>query len=165
MRTFTTIASLAAGFALFTVSLHPADALRWPPDNNPTATVVRARSTRKVKKLVLTDAAKLVNEKRRKDVKTISNAVFFHKRDNNRHIPESIPLNTAKEICRMDASDCSGFVDLTEFVQEYIEEFPVDPASPKNGNGTGYFIHKDFKGRIIVSAPAAEDGWIIKETK
>jgi hypothetical protein len=165
MRTLLPLATLITGLALLAVETSPAEALRWPPDNNPTATVVRARSTRKVKLLKLTDEVKLRNEQRRKDVKTIANAFFYYKRDHELTVPESIPLKTAKELCRVSGSDCVGMVDLTDLLMPYLEEMPVDPASAKDGNGTGYFISKDWKGRVTISAPAADDGWIIKEVK
>lgn len=75
------------------------------------------------------------------------------------NLPQAIPLNRecasiGNEICKTDALDCKGLVDLSGILKEGTI-LPVD-ASRKAGNGTGYYVSHDGGGRIIMCAPFAE---------
>lgn len=116
-------------------------------------------------KVPKTDRLVQRNEQRRKDVLTIANAIFqYSYRGDSRDIPPTIPLLAAGEICRFEAKSCKGLISLKRFLQPYIATLPSDPLAPQ-GNGTRYFIQKDWRGRYTVSAPDAEEGWLIRVQK
>jgi len=76
------------------------------------------------------------------------------------NIPAVIPLNRecasiGNEICRIETSDCNGYVDLSGVLIGEEKELPVDPLR-KEGNGSGYYISNDGQGNILVCAPLSE---------
>ena len=104
------------------------------------------------------------NSQRRVDVQTISNAVYQYSIDNSGTIPVTIST-TPTEICKTDGS-CGGLVDLSVLTAngKYLVAMPTDPNT-SSVNGTGYRISKDANGRIVVSAPGAEDNATISITR
>ncbi len=115
------------------------------------------------KKIVERERETLRNWQRRTDVKNIANAVFFYKKAHKYELPPGIPLDTPMEICATNARDCTGMVDFRGLLKSYLNPLPRDPQAPKGGDGTGYFIYRDWKEKIYVSAPSAEEGWRIVE--
>lgn len=94
---------------------------------------------------------------RRSDVNTVLNAVYQYAIDNNGLLPTGIPVAPAAagEICRSGAADCTGFVDLSVLVPDYVVSMPVDPSAT-DANSTEYTIVQDANDRITVSAPNFE---------
>lgn len=108
--------------------------------------------------------AKVRNTERIASVHNILQAVLQYNLEAG-VFPESIGTIPA-EICRTDASNCNGLVDLSVLThnQEYLPSLPIDPASA-SPNGTGYGIFRMPSGRITVTAPGAERGAIIEITQ
>ncbi len=98
------------------------------------------------------------NAQRHVDVGTIIDAVHQYAINNQGNLPGTIPDNST-EICQTSASSCAGLVDLSALTAGglYIVAIPVDPKN-SSSTGTGYNINKDPNGRIVVSAPLAEQG-------
>lgn len=96
------------------------------------------------------------NAQRRSDVNTILNAVYQYMVDNEGTPPGGID-STAREICRLDATDCDE-INLKALSGTYIAGIPVDPVADLSGTGTDYFISVDAHDRITISAPNAELG-------
>jgi len=103
------------------------------------------------------------NSQRKADVNTILNASYQYAVDNNA-IPANI-TTTSTEICRSNASSCTGLIDLSVLTasSKYLAAIPTDPLS--SGNGTGYNIYKDVNGKVVVTAPKAEQGLTITATR
>lgn len=102
--------------------------------------------------------------KRRSDVNTILNAVYQYSIDNQGILPASIPSGAARQICRLDTSDCDE-VDLDVLSGTYLVAIPIDPQVTDTGTGTMYFIRRDANGRLTVSAPGAEGDDVISITR
>lgn len=100
------------------------------------------------------------NDQRRLDLKNIGTA-FFRYRQAHKTIPKSVLITEEKEICRWDASSCTGLLDLKDLLSPYLTSMPVDPHA--EGNGTGYVVKKDYKERVFLRAPKAEQGWAIRQ--
>jgi prepilin-type N-terminal cleavage/methylation domain-containing protein len=104
------------------------------------------------------------NAKRQVEVNTIATAVYQYTLDKG-DFPTTL-TTTPTEICNQNASDCSGYIDLSILLagEEYITSIPEDPLS-EDPNGTGYIINKTDAGRVIVSASMAENGLNIDATR
>lgn len=100
------------------------------------------------------------NSQRSADVTTILNAVHQYALDNNGTLPASI-TNTATEICNTGATPCTSLIDLSVVTTggKYVAAIPKDPQCPSKcaTNGAGYMISTDTNGRVVVSAPDAEN--------
>jgi len=107
------------------------------------------------------------NAQRQADVTTILNAVYQYSLDNNGSIPTGV-TTTATEVCATGAASCTSLVDLSAVTtsEKYIVSIPKDPQCSTTcaTNGTGYKISKDANNRIVVAAPAAENGKTISAT-
>jgi len=83
--------------------------------------------------------------------------------DTTGNTPMEIPLNRecasiGNEICKLDATDCSGYVKLESLTDTgLLTQIPVDGLRV-TGNGSGYYISHDGDGSIMVCAPLAERG-------
>lgn len=104
------------------------------------------------------------NAQRQADVTTILNAVYQYALDNNGTLPASI-TTTATGVCATGGT-CTGLIDLSVLTAsgKYIVSIPRDPQSP-TGNTTNYTIMKDVNGRVVVTAPAAENSKTISVTR
>lgn len=104
------------------------------------------------------------NAQRRADINTILNAVYQYSIDNNGSLPASI-TNDLTAICST-GSNCDGYIDLSVLTdyQKYILAVPTDPTAA-NGADSGYMIEKTDFGRVVVSAPSAENGATISVTR
>ncbi len=105
------------------------------------------------------------NAQRQADVTTILNATYQYSIDNGSLPPAGggAGITTAAtEICATGAASCTGLIDLTPLTAlgKYVVSLPKDPqcATTCATNGTGYKINKDANGRLVVAAPAAENG-------
>lgn len=108
------------------------------------------------------------NTQRQADVTTILNAEYQYLLDNNGTVQAGI-TTTATEVCATGAASCTGLVDLSTLTasEKYLVSLPKDPQCTTTcaTNGTGYKISKDSNGRIVVAAPAAENGKTISVTR
>ena len=104
------------------------------------------------------------NAQRQADVTTILNAVYQYALDNNGSLPASI-TTTATAVCSTGGT-CTSLIDLSVLTAsgKYIVSMPRDPQTP-TGNSTNYLINKDVNGRVVVSAPAAENSKVISVTR
>lgn len=103
------------------------------------------------------------NSQRKTDVNTLLNATYQYAVDNS-SVPATI-TTTPTEICKTNASSCSGLIDLSVLTTngKYLASIPNDPRA--SGNGNGYQISKDANGRITVAAPNAENSVTISVTR
>lgn len=108
------------------------------------------------------------NTERQADVTTILNAEYQYLLDNNGSVQSGL-TTTPTEICATGAASCTGLIDLSTLTtsEKYLVSLPKDPqcATTCAANGTGYKIAKDANSRIVVSAPAAENGKTISVTR
>jgi len=101
---------------------------------------------------------------RQADVTTILNAVYQYTLDNSGTIPATITASTT-EMCATGTlpATCtsSSLIDLSVLTtsEKYLVSLPKDPQCTTKcaANGNGYKINKDAAGRIVVSAPGAEN--------
>ncbi len=92
---------------------------------------------------------------RRSDVNSILNAVYQYAIDNNGSLPTDISSST-EEICAGVNLSCgAGNVNLRILTGAYLVDIPNDPQFT-SGTGTAYYIFKDARGRVTVSAPLTE---------
>ena len=107
------------------------------------------------------------NTQRRADVNTILNAVHQFTIDNRGVLPSPIS-GVDGEICKTaEQNSCNGgYIDLPDLTdnEKYLTAIPVDPSSPA-GDGSGYLIRKTDNGRIVVTAPHAEQGVTIEVSR
>jgi len=99
------------------------------------------------------------------NVNTILNAVHQYAVSNRGMIPGNI-TTTATEICKSDATNCTGLLDLSSYLtanELYLVSMPIDPVCPGgtpacDANGVGYTLKTSSSGngRITVDAPQAE---------
>lgn len=77
-------------------------------------------------------------------------------------LPTTMIGTSSMEICRSDATDCTGLLDLSVLSNnaEYMTAIPIDP-SVSSLNGTGYMVYKTEAGRPVVYAPLAELGEVL----
>jgi prepilin-type N-terminal cleavage/methylation domain-containing protein len=105
------------------------------------------------------------NSERWMDVNTILNATYQYSIDNNGAIPSTI-TSSATGICKTGvlAATCisDGLVNLSALTtnEKYLVAIPTDPSGSSD-NSTRYFIRTTTNGRIVVSAPSAEEGHTI----
>lgn len=104
------------------------------------------------------------NAQRRSDVNTIINAIYQYSIDNNGNLPASITI-AGGDAC-VTGGDCTGLVDLSVLTAngKYLVAMPKDPSSA-TVNDTKYLVVKDVNGRVVVSAPDAEQGATISVTR
>jgi prepilin-type N-terminal cleavage/methylation domain-containing protein len=119
------------------------------------------------------------NSQRSADVNTLINGVYQYELDNNGVVPPvgsrtgAVAISsTATEICSAAASTCTGLVDLNVLSTngKYLVAIPGDPTCPTgppacSANGAGYKIGLTTNGRLVVSAPQAEQSKTISVTK
>ena len=98
------------------------------------------------------------NAQRRSDVNTILNAVYQYSIDEN-VLPASIPVGVARGICLTGAASCVNGVDLSVLTLsgKYLVSIPQDPSAT-SATGSEYTILQNAGGRVMVSAPLAEEG-------
>jgi prepilin-type N-terminal cleavage/methylation domain-containing protein len=104
------------------------------------------------------------NAQRRSDVNTIINAIYQYSIDNNGNLPASITI-AGGDAC-VTGGTCTGLVDLSVLTNngKYLVAMPKDPSTA-TANDTKYLVVKDANGRVVVSAPDAEQGASISVTR
>lgn len=104
------------------------------------------------------------NARRSLDGRGISDAVYQYTIDNQGVVPPQI-TDEFVEICKSDAMDCTGFVDLFVLVESgYIDQMPEDPQNT-DINGSGYSIKKTSASRVTVKSNYSELGLVINVTR
>lgn len=103
------------------------------------------------------------NAQRASDVNTIINAIYQYAIDNNGDLPVELP-EVPKEICRSEAVNCMGLVNLNDLIGDYLVAMPSDPAT-NDPRSTKYTIVYDSFGNITVDAPYAEGDVDISVTR
>ena len=100
------------------------------------------------------------NAQRFMDVNTIQKALYQYSIDHNSL--SGFVSTTPLEICRSNASSCSGLIDLSLLTNNstYLTSLPADPQATSS-NGIGYITYLLPSGRPVVSASLAELGKII----
>lgn len=96
---------------------------------------------------------------RRSDLNAVLDSIFQYFVKYER-LPNGIPLDTEREICRAPTYTgdfCFHAADLVELTDEnLLNNLPVDPQAPLTGTGTRYWIKRDQFSRVTVRAPFAE---------
>lgn len=101
------------------------------------------------------------NLQRKSDVLGIYTAINQYREDNRGNLPAGI-TGTAINICQSGCIEDSTQIDITTEISQYIRlgQPPVDPLQIGTIL-TGYTVYTSAQGRLIVSAPLAENGVII----
>lgn len=107
--------------------------------------------------------AELRNAQRRNDLTTILTAVYQYQSDRGAFPPDI--KATAKGICRTGAASCHNGVSLSLLSGSILPHIPSDPLASETGTGTDYTILKTRDNHITVSAPRAENGASLSETR
>lgn len=99
------------------------------------------------------------NAQRQADVLSIYTAVNQYRNNNSGTLPNGIN-NEVKSICKPDCSVSSNKIDITEAIEPYVTfgSIPVDPQQSETSDITGYTIYVTSQGRVVVSAPLAQNG-------
>jgi type IV pilus assembly protein PilA len=118
------------------------------------------------------------NAQRRSDVNTILNAVYQWSIDHNGVLPgymTGATVGTNYQICNCNTTNCparsacglpgNAMINLRELSGSYVVGVPRDPQVSASASGTNYLIRKDSSGRVIVTAPGAEQGASITVTR
>lgn len=105
------------------------------------------------------------------DVYTILSAIHQYANEHEGTFPEEI-TETNLEICRQNATDCSGLYDISVLLdnQDYLITIPLDPLCEHDeqycsSNGTGYDLSMTENGKVTVSAPNTEGEDVITVTR
>jgi prepilin-type N-terminal cleavage/methylation domain-containing protein len=104
--------------------------------------------------------ADINNAQRQADVMTIYTAINQYRDMNSGNLPAGI-TNEVKDICQPGCAIDTDKVDITTDLESYIAfgKIPVDPQQQSGEDITGYTIYVNIQGgRVIVSAPLAENG-------
>ena len=99
------------------------------------------------------------NLQRKSDVLSIYTAINQYREDNRGNLPAGI-TNEAINICQPGCTELAGTqIDITTEISKYIRlgKPPVDPSQTGTVL-TGYTVYATEQGKIVVSAPNAENG-------
>lgn len=106
------------------------------------------------------------NSQRRVDVNSLLNAIGRYRQDHNGSAPAGI-TQTPKLISSISGGNA---INLCQALAPYVATIPIDPVGglivPNNAScsqqgaryNSGYTIHLNPEGAIIISAPSAEGG-------
>ena len=102
------------------------------------------------------------DQKRTQDIEIIADAINEYIVDNNGLYPTEIKAELTcgvpgNEICATDAASCQGYIDLSELTEysQYLSVIPKDFGN-RNIYGTGYYVHRNAQGGVVVCAPNSE---------
>ena len=99
------------------------------------------------------------NLQRKSDVLSIYTAINQYREDNRGYLPVGI-TTTVMSICQPGCDSSSGTqIDITTALSKYIRlgKPPIDPVQTGTVL-TGYTVYATEQGKIVVSAPNAENG-------
>lgn len=102
------------------------------------------------------------NTQRKADIFTIYTAINQYRDANSGNLPTGID-SSVKSICKPNCSPAADEIDISEDIKSYIAfgNIPVDPQQSETSDITGYTIYVTNQGRVVVSAPLAQNGSII----
>lgn len=102
------------------------------------------------------------NAQRKSDIFSIYNAINQYRDINSGKLPEGIIANISKNICQPGCVESENQIDISSELEPYISfgKIPIDPKQ-EGLVITGYAVYVDIQGKVIVSAPLAENGAII----
>lgn len=105
--------------------------------------------------------SKIRNSKRQADVLSIYTAITQYREVNSGQLPDGI-TNDIKSICQTGCIESSSQIDISSELNQYLQSnnLPVDPLQTGNIL-TGYSVYVSNQGRVVVSAPLAENLVII----
>ncbi len=97
------------------------------------------------------------NLQRKSDVLSIYTAINQYREDNRGNLPVGI-TTTAIDICQPGCVEDSTQIDITTEISKYIRlgKPPIDPVQTGTIL-TGYTVYANAQGKIVVSAPLAEN--------
>jgi len=109
------------------------------------------------------------DSERKQMVSTLNKAVNLYLIDKGFYPASSTPASggavlgvAVKEICNTGATSspsgasCTGGIDLSELVPQYISSMPIDPNYASTATGTGYRIAKNTAGGIYIDTKQAQ---------
>lgn len=98
------------------------------------------------------------NLQRKSDILSIYNAINQYREDNRGNLPAGI-TTTAINICQAGCTPSTTQIDITTAISKYIRlgKPPIDPVQTGTIL-TGYTVYATAQGRVVVSAPLAENG-------
>jgi prepilin-type N-terminal cleavage/methylation domain-containing protein len=101
------------------------------------------------------------NIQRKSDVLSIYGAINQYREDNRGNLPAGITISDIN-ICQSGCIEDSTQIDITTEIAKYIRlgKPPVDP-SQTGSILTGYKVLVNSQGKVVVSAPLAENGFTI----
>jgi len=97
------------------------------------------------------------NLQRKSDILSIYTAINQYREDNRGNLPTGI-TQTAINICQVGCLESSTQIDITTEISKYIRlgKLPIDPLQTGDIL-TGYTVYVNDQGRVVVSAPLAEN--------
>ncbi len=97
------------------------------------------------------------NAKRKSDVLTIYTSINQYRDDNDGTLPAGIDT-IEKDICQPGCVIDINKVDINTALEPYITfgKIPIDPKQ-QGSDITGYSVYVNSQGKVIVSAPLAEN--------
>ena len=99
------------------------------------------------------------NVRRDLDVQTFAFGFYQYALDNGGNYPEQL-TDTPVYICRFEAADCTGLLDVSYLYGKYITRHLWDELET-NVNSTGYTVVLNNDGHVVVNAPLAENGQVV----
>jgi prepilin-type N-terminal cleavage/methylation domain-containing protein len=98
------------------------------------------------------------NLQRKSDILSIYNAINQYREDNRGNLPAGL-TTTAINICQAGCTPSTTQIDITTAISKYIRlgKSPIDPVQT-GSILTGYQVFVNAQGRVVVSAPLAENG-------
>lgn len=99
------------------------------------------------------------NTQRKADVFTIYTAINQYRDANSGNLPAGITDEEVKSICKLDCVTDANKVAISEAIKSYIAfgNIPIDPQQSDGSDVTGYTIAVTSQGRVVVSAPLAQN--------
>lgn len=98
------------------------------------------------------------NAQRQADVLTIYAAINQYREANSGNLPLGID-GTEKSICKPNCTPDNDKIDISEAINPYIAfgTIPVDPRQAETLDTTGYKVRVNTEGRVVVTAPLAQN--------
>ena len=99
------------------------------------------------------------NIQRKSNIFSIYTAINQYREDNRGDLSTTGITTTAINICQPGCAESTTQIDITTEISKYIRlgKPPIDP-SQTGSILTGYQVSVNAQGRVIVSAPLAENG-------
>lgn len=99
------------------------------------------------------------NVRRDIDVQTLSLGLYQYALDNGGDYPNDI-TTTPAVMCRLQATDCTGMLNVEYLYGKYVTT-PISDPLEENPNSSGYTVAFDGTGHIVVNAIHAENNKVV----